>query len=367
MIKSAAVLIIFFLFINCDNKEALEKQSNLNLEFIDSIKNNNLEETKSFLEAGADINAEDDYKRTPLIHAAIGNNMTIAAYLILIPDIIIDAEDYSGKTAFEYASINNNIEMLKLLINAGADVNADSDGGNALVRAVENNKMETVRLLINTVSNLNSRNAYGLTPVMIVVDKNDMETLKILLEHGADVNAKVADTRIYLNEWPEGTTAIYSARLQGKTDMVDVLIESGAESSLQINPELNNDLFLNAERFNNEKVKSLINDGADVNAVNEKGMTPLMVAVEKDNYELAKLLITRGAEINAIVPIKHEYWSRGTTALIIAANNGSTNMVNLLLTAGADATVKEYYGSTALMEAKNNGHSNVYLILNNLE
>ena len=128
--------------------------------------------------------------------------------------------------------------MLKLLINAGADVNVDSDGGNALVRAVENNRMETVRLLINTVSDLNSRNAYGLTPVMIAVDKNDMEILGLLLESGADVNAKVTNTRIYLEEWPEGTTAIYSARLQGKTAMIAVLLESGAENYLQINPEV---------------------------------------------------------------------------------------------------------------------------------
>ena len=367
MKKTAAILIALILFLGCDNKEAFQKQTNLNLEFIYSIKNNNLEEATKFLEEGAQINAEDDYKRTVLIHASINNNLNIVEYLISLPDIIIDKEDYSGKTAFEYASLNNKIEMLKLLINAGADVNTDSDGGNTLVRAVENDKMEAVKLLISAGSDLNSRNAYGLTPVMIVVEKNNIETLQLLLENGSDVNARVINSSLFLDDWPEGATAIYSARLQGNIEMVDMLLEAGAESYLQINPDLNDNLFLNTESFNNEKVKILIDDGADVNAFNEKGMSPLMIAVEKDNYELVKILIARGADINGRVPIKREYWARGTTALIIAANRGSTNIFKLLLTAGADINIKEYYGNTAKLEAKNNGHSDIYQILLDLE
>lgn len=359
------ILIFLFLFFCCDNKETLEKQTNLNLDFLESISNNNLEKAIKYLDSGAEINAEDDFKRTALIYAAINNNENIAEYLINFSDINLDSRDYSGKTAFEYASINNNINMIKLLINAGTDLNTESDSGNALVRAVENNNPETVKILINAGADLDARNAYGLTPVMIAVDKRNIELLVILLRNGADVNAEVSNARAYLDEWPEGTKAIYSARLQGDSEITDILISAGAEKNSKPDTELSEQLFQNAQSFNNDKAKILIDEGADVNAYNEIGMTPLMIAAEKDNYELAKLLIMRGADVNAKVPIKHKYWSKGTTALIIAANNGSTSIINLLLKAGADINIKERYGNTALEEAKNNGHTEIYHLLLN--
>jgi ankyrin repeat protein len=104
-------------------------------------------------------------------------------------------------------------------------------------------------------------------------------------------------------------------------------------------------LFTATEGYYIEEVKRLIDDGADVNAVDNKGYTALMIAVLGNHLEIVEILIKAGANVNA-----RSKW--GDTALMFAALAGNNiDMIGLLIKAGADVNAKNDLNGTALRNA----------------
>jgi ankyrin repeat protein len=117
------------------------------------------------------------------------------------------------------------------------------------------------------------------------------------------------------------------------------------------NEELNNELFKAIKEGNLENVKKTLEQGADVNAQDDKRNPALVISISKSKYEIVKLLIEKGADIN----IKDE---DSDTSLIKASRHGYTDITHLLIINGADVNAKSIDGSTALMEASRNSFIN---------
>lgn len=98
-----------------------------------------------------------------------------------------------------------------------------------------------------------------------------------------------------------------------------------------------------------DAVIALLNNGYDVNAVDDIGFTPLMYAAMTGNTDMTRALLENGADPN----MKNYY--AGATALMIAAKHGHTDIARDLLGAGADPTVENYSGQTAARIASLNG------------
>ncbi len=137
--------------------------------------------------------------------------------------------------------------------------------------------------------------------------------------------------------------------------------------------------IFNAAAFGDvEAAKSYISSGGDVNAQNDDGWTPLMLAVNADEAEMVQLLLAAKADVNIknhqgetsvsrdiegsgasahgvyAVGAKEgdiRIFDNGSTALMIAATKGLAHMVKLLIAAKADVNVVSDVGNTALMAA----------------
>jgi ankyrin repeat protein len=126
--------------------------------------------------------------------------------------------------------------------------------------------------------------------------------------------------------------------------------------SVTADNKINVDLLNQSGWGNTEKVRSLLRAGADVNARDTNGDTPLIVAAFHGLSETAKILLEQGADLNAKNDI-------GNTALMEAAGMNKAETVRLLLAGGADVNAKNIIGLSALDAAREKEYRNIVRLL----
>lgn len=167
--------------------------------------------------------------------------------------------------------------------------------------------------------------------------QEDIETVRKLLAAGVDVNGTM-DGCVPGEPFPRGVTLLMQESGSGSTEIVKLLLDSGAEVNLRDN--YGDDALMYAAGGGHVDVMSLLLErGADINTRGFGGLTPLMAASENGEFEAARYLIDKGAEINAKDP-------NGTTALMFAAGFRHPAVIDLLLNDGADPKPKDKGGRT---------------------
>ena len=206
-----------------------------------------------------------------------------------------EAVDEYGRTDLHWAAIMNAVEVAKVLITQGADVNAkDEDGWTALHWAAEGNAFEVAEVLIAHGADVNAKNNAwhggddGDTPLHETTGGNAVEVAKLLIAHGADVNAK----------GELGGTPLHETTRGDSVEVAEVLIAHGADVNAKGNAG-STPLGWAATWNGVEVAKLLIAHGADVNAKSNTGGTPLHGTTSYEAFEVAKLLIAHGADVNA--------------------------------------------------------------------
>ncbi|MGA0587156.1 ankyrin repeat domain-containing protein [Dyella sp. KRB-257] len=200
----------------------------------------------------------------------------------------------------------------------------------------------------------------------------DTRLLRALIARGADLNHSAG-----------GLTALLAATrdsLQGRAEAVMTLISNGANPRVT---DAEGNTALHGAVLSDEPVVAamLLDAGADLNAINRDGLTPLAVACRAANWPLAKFLLERGAKTQlagaepALVAaasladddpegvrllLKHRAAinavdTRQRSALMTAAAEGHEEIARALRAAGADVNLVDRHGSTALMEAARAG------------
>ena len=149
-----------------------------------------------------------------------------------------------------------------------------------------------------------------------------------------------------------GRTPIIRAAKGGHTEKVRVLIEEGADVNAKDN--LGWTALHEAAYSETDIVEVLLDAGIDVNAKDLAGHTALHLvsACSVCNVDVARILLENGADVN----LKN---FEGRTALHFAAVTGRADVVQILLEAGADADIKDNQGKTALMLAEEGGYDYV--------
>ena len=112
---------------------------------------------------------------------------------------------------FHYAAIEGDVSTVNQLLEEGVPVDCvDGFDRTALFRAAQNNSTDVIRLLLQNGANANKRNLDGYTPLHEAAYENSTEAIAVLVEHGASINIKNNDGEKPIDEarWRENEAAV---------------------------------------------------------------------------------------------------------------------------------------------------------------
>lgn len=329
-----------------------------------AVRNENPALVSRLLEAGADVNARslvgEEQPRVLPSDVPVGTSQGVGINRSGLPDRGMRYPVTGMKTPLLYATRAGNLELVRMLVNAGADIEAaDANGITPLIDAIINYSVVSMKrapqsdhftiaqYLIEQGANVNAQDWYGQTPLWVAVDIRNMEMrvtdtenfvdrdaafalIELLLAKGAEPNPR-------MKEFPPEKRFIAGTGFNGWVDM------TGQTP------------FLRAAIAGDLRVMHLLLEhGADPNLATEDGTTPLMVAAGiswafAETYdegadallEAVKLAHSLGNDVNAVN-------SMGLRAIHGAANRGSNDIITWLAANGADITVADDEGRTAI-------------------
>lgn len=267
--------------------------------------------------------------------------------------------DARGTTPLHYAAVIGSDESLRMLLKAGADHKAKNamDATPLLLAATSPSK---AAMLLEAGADPNVKTKSGRTPLMIAAGTRDgLPTLKRLIEAGARLDE--------VDQF--GNTAVSIAAYTGSFSALRVLVEKGA--NIKIGEKEAQSAILGAMNSGEpERLQYLLSKGADPNAFNTvsgkvrkgdialKKLTPLLLTATHGTPEMAKVLLDAGANVNA-------QDERGISPLMAAVTNDrrGIEMVRMLLQAGANVKATDVYGQTATDWARKTGDQEVIQLL----
>ena len=240
--------------------------------------------------------------------------------------------DGGGLTPLVYAARSNDLESVKILLAAGADLNQVTGyGWSPLLVATQNRYYRLGAFLLDHGADPNLANKGGWTPLYLATDnrniengdypvrKSDMDHLdfiKLLLDKGADINARVKDSTesrtVFTNQWLDenGATAFLRASQSGDLALMKLLLAHGADpqiattlkvTALQVAAGIGwveGITYEWSEQDTLEAVRLLLDLGLDPNAQADTGRTALHGAAHKGRPAVVQLLADHGARLD---------------------------------------------------------------------
>ena len=359
----------------------------------------NVDAVKMLLDHGADVNVAEEWRgQTALMFAAGENHAATAQFLVerganvnarsVIYDFgslkgtnggIIHDRPMGGLTALFFAARQGAIETAKVLVAAGADMNATEPqyGFTPMQTAIFNGHYDFAAFLIEKGADVNDgslyiaaemRNlaTYSNRPNPPDVDRslNALDVAKLLLTRGADPNQVYTKTipprqaQGNINVVP-GATALFRATRSTDVTLIKLLVEKGANPSVKTKDQSTPLMVaagLGAPRGGDEEVtegagrgdplevvKIFLEAGADVNAVNEQGNTAIHYAAQGGRNRIIEFLASKGAKLD----MKNK---AGKTPLDLAAGPGPQGRYTS--EAASPAAAGNAQGSTASLIRK---------------
>ena len=281
---------------------------------------------RTLITAGANVNARSHY-----VAPANGRGFEGRTPVAGKTDAKIEEFASGWLTPVMLAAREGNADVARLLMDAGAEVNARAgDGKTALALAIFNGNYDVASLLIDRRADVNIADAQHFTPLFWAVDRRNMETapnfpwmvtadplplIRKLLDAGADPNALVNNTpRARMREGSPRivfATALMRAAFAADLELVNLLLAHGADPTVI---SRDGETMVSAaaglafihgyhrgkspeERL--QVVKLFVQRGADVNRPDDYGITPLMAAANGGDPKLIQYLIDAGADLGA--------------------------------------------------------------------
>lgn len=330
----------------------LMSDEDLDVAFFTAVESGDVEIVKVLEDVGGELTSQH------LERAIDSMQWEVARYIVKRGvDINSPISDDDNLTPLEVMIIRRQPEQVKGAIELGADVNKESEHGSPLFRAVGHGNVETIKVLIDAGADLNAKHEFNRTPLNWAIANGNLEVVKVLMEAGAKSPYTPSNEEYETSD--AFTDLIYNCKA-GEHMRVKAAILAGVPVN-GVDFSGRGPLVVAAHHGKIECVKALLEAGADINMECATStdlswkISPLMASVE--NLEIMKLLISKGARVNQHEP------ELGYTALHIASLHGNHLSVEELLKAGANINAKNALNYTPLMKAAEEGNLKTVQVL----
>ncbi|WP_338477023.1 ankyrin repeat domain-containing protein [Wolbachia endosymbiont (group A) of Nomada hirtipes] len=296
------------------------------------------------MDEGADIWTKDREEKTPLKVAREHNRLEILKYLV-------EYKDRDGRTQLYFAAEIGDLDKARFLLENGANIEAKNGEyqATALHAAVINNKLNVVQLLLGNGADIEAEDKDGWKPLHCAATFDwAFNIVEVLVEKGANINAKNNEDK----------TPLEVANEYNQSKMVNFLVNKRDQHGCML-------LHYAAREGNLDLIKLLIINGAEIEAENDEGKTPLEVAREYSKLEAAGILsINKDIKEGKLDEVKHflansasrsdtdakdkDKWSKDWSLLHYAVYNGNLNLFKgvfeLLLEKSGSINARDQYG-----------------------
>lgn len=267
-----------------------------------AVKNVNIEQSapllmRYWLDKGLDLHAKCHEMVMMFMHEEW---RPLAPLVVLLTqyDMDVNIADKHNITPLHVACERQNLYVVRMLLDLGANVNACDENGNTPLyfasgrirqlgghtgeHADYDDYIAILRLLLYKGANARAVNSKGQAPLHVVCKERCLEAIQMLIEHGADVNAV-------------------------DNDGISPLLQACPKGNVRVNLLLMSDTVMRGYwgagpivKNGHDIIHVLLNAGADVNVTDSHGDTPLVIACAQRSPEVVRMLLTNGAHVNHV-------------------------------------------------------------------
>jgi ankyrin repeat protein len=279
--------------------------------------------------------------RIHLIHDQHSKHIFVGALGLLggmLPEEKESKQDPASTSPLHKAASQGNCQVIKQLLESGANPNQVHAGTTPLYWAAKNQHVAAAQLLLEHNAEPNLGDKYGYTPLYFAAECGLLNLVQLLLEKHANPN--MVDESSH--------SPLYWSSQKGYYKIVNLLLQKGAYPNIA-NKFGYTPLHQAVENGRCKIVETLLQHSANPNTKDQDGDTPLYIAAEKGDVRLVTLLLANNAQPNQADMV-------GCTPLCCAAKHGYAKVVQLLLSNGANPNQADNLGNTPLHQAAMHSH-----------
>ncbi|MCF7944961.1 MAG: ankyrin repeat domain-containing protein [Spirochaetia bacterium] len=328
------------------------------------------------LEEGADVTALNNKSRTPLHESAVQGIPETFTKMLIEHGSALDAKDRNGDTPLMISLAEKNIDVMNLLLDAGAGIFVrNNQRVNPVIRALLQST-ESAKIFLRK-DMLDRRDSDYNTPLHIAVQiKSSLPVIQHLTDMGASMTAEnmIGNTPLHTAVSTEYVKAAAYLIERGSSPFTEnnrgesallLAYRKGVRITREIlTPEIirssggsgETPLHIAAKEAFTDVSEFLIQEGAPVNARDESGASPLHESTRIDHVEISRMLINSGAEVN----LQDNY---GNTPLHTAVSRSANRVAKLLLFTNANLHVRNLSGNSLLHTAVLNNNQEAVKML----